>query len=112
MLLWRAEVLLRLAMLYRLAHAGSSAIALGAIVVPVAAPAIAIRVAMIVVETGLVLIALHSAISPNQSVVAIASAIRLMLHSAVAANQPVIAVAPAIRLIPVAGVLHSAVTAD
>ena len=107
MLLWCAEVLLRRAVLHRLAHAGPSAIALGAVVIPVAAPAIAIRIAMIVVETGLVLIALHAAISPDQSVIAIPSAVRLMLHPAVAANQSVIAIASA-----VGPVLHSPVAAD
>jgi hypothetical protein len=107
MLLRCAEVLLRRAVLHWLPHAGSSAIALGAIVIPVAAPPITIRIAMIVVETGLVLIALHAAISPDQSVIAIPSAVRLMLHPTVAANQSVIAIASA-----VGPVLHSPVAAD
>jgi len=107
MLLWCAEVLLRRAVLHWLPHAGSSSIALGAIVIPVAAPPITIRIATIVVETGLVLIALHAAISADQSVIAIASAVRLMLHPTVAANQSVIAIASAIG-----PVLHSPVAAD
>src|ERR1700722_5824890 len=107
MLLWCAEVLLRRAVLHWLPHAGSSSIALGAIVIPVAAPAIAIRIAMIVVETGLVLIALHPAVATDQSVIAISSAVRLMLHPTVAANQSVIAIASA-----VGPMLHSAVAAN
>src|SRR3984957_17701756 len=107
MLLWCAEVLLRRAVLHRLAHAGPSAIALGAVVIPVAAPPITIRIAMIVVETGLVLIALHPAVATDQSVIAIAPPVRLMLPPAVAADQSVIAVATAIG-----PVLHSAVAAD
>ncbi len=63
---------LRRAVLDGLAHAGASAAAFGAGVVAVAAPAIVVLIApivgrtiVVIVEAGLVLVALHAAIAAN-----------------------------------------------